>query len=66
MARAAGDISLKWTAAQEYTISAYQNLAHAAYAVGNELDLSALDNVVDLLVGSKHKSGLALSMEPRS
>lgn len=56
MARAAGDISLKWVAAQEYTIGGYQNLANAAYALGNELDLSALDNVVDLLIGSKHKT----------
>jgi hypothetical protein len=65
MARAAGDISLKWVAAQEYTISGYQNLANAAYAVGNELDLSALDNVVDLLAGSKHKTASGtLAVDP--
>lgn len=55
MARAVGDHSLKWVAAQELTIS-YASLADGAYVASSELDLSALDNVIDVLVGSKHKT----------
>jgi len=51
MARAVGDFTLDWGAWTEQTFTALDGLANADFEASDELNIGALDNAVDVIIG---------------